>query len=435
MKHAPRAAFAIAMICGALAPAVAGARSPAAPSYEPHVVVATLDTGTNPFHPTWRRPERRHPSAYIPGYPAAAQPARLSFRDDFADSVEASNAALQVIWNRRQNVWIPGTNIIGTWAHPTDHLPVFDARDTDKPSHSHGASASSQIAGRGLGLAPDAYLVVVDRTADGGTDVYKSNAEALRWAADQAWIDVIHTNIQNPLPLANSSSPAGLAGYADAVSYALSKGKVVVSAGGNFYAETTETSPHAGPPGVLVAGANDNCGWTSFSNPDPHVVMDGMGTESASPVGYGTVRFGGTSSASPRISGYVADLILRLRRHFGYRGGIADGALLRLPAGRRPAQGPLADGALTAAELHEVVRKTANPRSHASRWDGTAGLDCVPEPPAGPAFYPKVGYGEVSEHTIDGAFAVAVGKSTMPARPDEDRFYEASERLRTLFWG
>ena len=429
-----RLALGLALLAASVGPlgASAGGVRPAPP---PRVVVATLDTGTNPFHPTWRRPEQRHPSAYIPGFPAGAPAARLSFREDYETSVEASEKALEVFGSTRLPVWVPGTNIVGTWAHDTDGLPVFDSVNASFPSHSHGASASSQIAGRGYGLAPDAYLVVMDRTPDGGEHPYVANADGLRWAADQPWIDIIHTNIQNPVPLASAGVPV-YPGYAEAVSYAMSKGKVVVSAGGNFWAETTETSPHAGPRGVLVAGANDNCGWTDFSNPDPHVVMDGAGTESASPTDFGTVPFGGTSSASPRTTGYVADLLLRVRRHYDYRGVVDNGALVRLPSrARRPAAGPLADGVLTAAELHEVVRKTANPRSHPSQWDGAQEIACVPEPPAGPAYYPKVGYGEVSEHTIEAAFRVLTGALPMPARPDEDRFYELSEALRDQFWG
>ncbi|HVE62386.1 MAG TPA: S8/S53 family peptidase [Mycobacteriales bacterium] len=430
-----RSALAAVLAVAAVAAGAAHAAAPEPAAYRPHVVVATLDTGTNPFHPAWRRSQHGHPSTFIRGYPTSAKAARLSFKADQEASVAASEAALEVFATSRHPVWIPGTNIVGTWAHASDQLPIFDANDTDAPTHSHGASASSQIAGRGLGMAEDAYVVIMDRTSDGGVHPYEANADGLRWAADQPWIDIIHTNIQNPVPLAQPSTPL-YPGYADAVAYALSKGKLVVSAGGNFYAEATETSPHAGPPGVLVAGANDNCGWTTFSNPDPHVVMDGADTVAASPTSFETTSFGGTSSASPRISGYVAELLLRLRRHYRYAGGVEGGALLRLARSqRRPATGPLADGQLTAAELHEVVRKTADPRSHRSTYDGKTGFDCVPEPAAGPAYYPKVGYGEVSEHTIGAAFAVATGNRPMPARPDEDRFYEQSEALRSLFWG
>lgn len=425
-----RTAAVAALLVGACALPVAA--SPVTPmpgvvrGPEPHVVVATLDTGANLFHPTWRRSERRHPSAYIPGYPRAARAVPLRLGKSFDDDVDASDAALDRLGG--DLTYVPGTNIIGAIAHETDAKPVFDRTGT---SHGHGGAASSQIAGRGLGFSPDTYLVVVDRTADGGTETYRSNADLLRWAADQPWIDVIHTNIQNPIPLAGPTTPI-YPGYADAVRYALSKGKVVVSAGGNFYAEPTETSPHAGPPGVLVAGANDNCGYTEFSNPDPHVVSDGMGTPAAEPRSYATTEFSGTSSASPRIAGYVAELLLRIRREFHYTGGISKGALVNVPAGRRPKSGPLADGRLTAAELHQVVRATADPMSHASRFDGTEGIPCFPQVTEGP--YAKMGYGEVSEHTIGAAFDVLRGRRPIPDRPDADPFYEASEEARRRFW-
>lgn len=418
---------ALATALGVLGAVLGAPATEAAPPVKPHVVVATLDTGANPFHPTWRRAERRHPSAFVPGYPRGAKAVQLTLGKSFEDDVDRSEQALERFGGTL--TYIPGTNIIGAIAHPTDQKPVFDPVSN---SHSHGASASSQIAGGlGLGFSPDAYLVVVDRTADNGSEVYRSNADLLRWAADQPWIDVIHTNIQNIAPLAGPSTPV-FPGYPEAVAYAVAKGKVVVSAGGNWYAEPTETSPHAGPPGVLVAGANDNCGYTDFSNPDPHVVSDGMGTPSAAPMGYGTTPFSGTSSASPRISGYVAELLLRVRRAVSYRGGMSGGALVTLPAGKRPGTGPLADGRLTAAEVREVVRKTADPMSHPSRFDGTAGLECVPQVTAGP--YAKMGYGEVSEHTIGTAVDVVLGRKPLPERADADPFYTASEALREQFW-
>ena len=64
----------------------------------------------------------------------------------------------------------------------------------------------------------------------------------------------------------------------------------------------------------------------------------------------------------------------------------------------------------------------------------TAG--CIPQPVGLPAaFYPKMGYGEVSEHTAPAALNVLLGKAPMPARPAEDAFYAASEELRAAFWG
>ncbi|MGH2711294.1 MAG: S8 family serine peptidase [Actinomycetota bacterium] len=405
----------------------------------PHVVVATLDTGTNPLHPSWRREQPYHPSTFIPGYPASAEAIQLDFQDTFEDTLEGSKPALSTLKEKSFPYWFPGTNLIGTWSAPTDAIPIFDTRAQAGATHSHGASASSQIAGLDLGMAPDAFLVIVDRTlnnAAGGStnaDVYRTNGEALRWAADQPWIDIIHTNIQNVVPLAGNQVPYE-PGYHDAVEYALSKGKLVISAGGNWYAEPTETSPHAGPSGVLAAGANDNCGYTDYSNPDPHVVMDGYGTVAAAPNGFGTATFSGTSSASPRITGYSAQLLLEIRRRFGYTDGMVDGALMVLPPAQTPAEGPLSDGRLTADELHEVIRKTADPNPHASMWDGTQSI-CVPQPADLPfSFYPKMGYGEVSEHTLPDALGVALGESPIPERPIEDAFYSGSEAARHAFW-
>ncbi|MBI2078905.1 MAG: S8/S53 family peptidase [Euryarchaeota archaeon] len=410
----------------------------ATPAYEPHVVVATLDTGTNPFHPAFRRNETRHPSLFIPGYPADAGAVQLRLGKEYRADTKASLSELAKLKEKRFPYYVPGTNLVGLWAHPTDQIPVYQPNSTMQGgTHQHGARASSQIAGLEFSIAPDVFLAVMDRTNDqGGVSVYQSNADGLRWAADQPWIDIIHTNIQNPLPLAREQVPAqsGLHGFPAAVLYAVGKGKLVVSAGGNFFAESTETSPHAGPPGVLVAGANDNCGYTEFSNPDPHVVMDGAGTIAASANDYNTSTFGGTSSASPRISGYAAKLLLEIRKAVNQTGGMQDGALVVVadPA-LKPAKGPLADGRLTAAELHEVIRKTANPNPHASKFDGGAGT-CVPQPANSPvAVYAKMGYGEVSEHTIQGAMDVALGRKDMPMRA-EDAFYMASEQARVAFW-
>lgn len=423
-----RARIATILLAGLTAATASGSGASAQepPGPAPHVVVATLDTGTNPFHPSFRRDQFAHPSTFIPGYPASAESVQLTFRDSFSASVSASKAALAMFKQKNFPYWIPGTNIIGTWAAQDDGTPIFQSGST---SHSHGAQASSQIAGTGFGLAPETWLVIMDRTPDpAATDrVYLANGEGLRWAADQPWIDIIHTNIHNLVPLAGNPTPVWDGAYQAAL-YAMSKGKLLVSAGGNWYVEPTETSPHAGPPGVLAAGANDNCGYTEFSNPNPHVVMDGASTVSAAPSGYGEASFGGTSSASPRTTGYTAQLLLQIRRHFGYAGGIQEGALVVLAEGARPSQGPLADGRLTAAELHEVVRKTADPNPHASMWDGGQSLTCIPQPQDYPyAFYPKMGYGEISEHTFQAAFDVTIGAAAMPARPVEDEFFNASQ--------
>lgn len=413
MRRAPRGVAALVLAAAAL-----GGWVPSAAEATPApVVVSTFDTGTNPFHPCFRRPGLSTPRELVPTYPSSSQALGLTFADDYQTSLDASRPALDAI-EPNTLYHVPETNLIfygGTGAkdHFVDDYP-------------HGAQASSQIACAELGLAPNALLVIVN-----WYDSFSSERPGLiRWAADQPWIDVIHLNIQD-YPL--------LAFEAREVGYAVSKGKMVVVAAGNGVAGLGANYPMElskwNVPGTLVSGANDNGGWTVFSNLNPHVVMDGNATTAAAPRSYGTATFSGTSSSSPRLSGYVARLLGELRAEHGHTWTATSG-LLTIPAGSpRPATGPLADGRVDAAELHEVVRKTADPNPHDSAYDGGTNLYRVPQPVDTPfAVYLKMGYGEVSELTMPAAIEVLSGRAPMPARPMEDRFYAASEMLRSALW-
>lgn len=377
------------------------------------VVVATFDTGTNPFHPCFRRPQST-PAEKVADYPNDAIPLRLDLGGDYRTSLENSKAALESIepWKLH---YVPGTNLsfYGSESAKTEFVDDYP----------HGAQASSQIVCERYGMAPDAQLVILNWYDDPA-----HQARLTRWVADQSWIDVVHFNIQDlPYPI----SPA------DDIRYTIEQGKFVVIAAGNGVAGfganyPMELSRYNGPRGSLIAGANDNGGYTYYSNLNPHVVMDGMGTVAASPDDFEDAPFSGTSSASPRITGYVARLLHDARRVVGHTGQ----GLLTIPSSRsRPKTGALKDGKLTIAELHEILRKTANPNPHESRYDGNADLSSIPQPIELPfAFYPKMGYGEVSEHTIGAALDVLLGRAPLPERPDEDRFYEQSEELRRLLW-
>lgn len=388
------------------------------------VVVATFDTGTNPFHPCFRR-DLDDPREIIASYPSGSIPLDLTFASTYAASLAASAHELDDL-EPFTLYHVPGTNL-AYYGGGDDPSPFVD-------NYPHGAQASSQIGCDAFGMASNAFLVILDNNAaggDGGGDYTWVTGwdTMLRWAADQSWIDILHLNIQDyPYPIVDEPT----------IDYAVSKGKLVVVAAGNGVAGAganypTELSRYSGPPGVLVAGASDQEGWTLYSNLDPHVVMDGGDTESAAPYGYGTDTFGGTSSASPRISGYAARLLGAARERLGHTGS----GLLRIPTGDpRPSQGPVADGVLSAAELHEVIRKTADPQVHESDYDGEQSVYYVPQPLATPfAVYAKVGYGKVSEHTLGRALNVLEGDEPMPSRPYEDVAYALSEALRAILWG
>lgn len=394
--------------------------APAAPT----VVVATFDTGTNPFHPCFSRPGFDASTANIPGFPADARPLHLGWTDDYAGSLAASQDALDALepWMLYH---VPGTNLLfygGTEA-ATEFIDDYP----------HGAQASSQIVCADYGLAPEAWLVVLN-----WYDNFAENDEKMAWVAQQEWIDVVHLNIQDtpsPQPDALTEGIRGLVAAGQFVVIAAGNG---VSGGGASY--PMELSSYNGPVGSLIAGANENEGYTLYSNLDPHVVMDGCGTVSAAPDSFGEDTFSGTSSASPRITGYVAQTLLQIRTALGGSQARVDDVLASatsVGAHNATAYGPMEDGKLTVAELHEAIRKTADPNPADSKFDGSGGcVYWIPQPTDLPSsFYTKMGYGEVSEFTLPHTVAVALGDEEMPARPNEDRFFEASEKVRREYWG
>lgn len=399
---------------------VPGSQEPArnAKASASRVVGVTFDTGTNPFHPCFRRPNG--PSAFdaIPEIRGIAQPLQLSFGADYPSSLAASQGAIDAMQPFTLYA-VEGTNLLVY----TGSQPGIDLVDT----YPHGANASSQITCPEYGLAPEGFLVIVN-----WYNYASPESDALeQWAAQQEWIDVIHLNIQQiaPTVLQTSSLPG--------IRAMVAAGKQVVIAAGNGWGNAgghipTETIDYYSVDGVIAAGANEASGYASFSNLDPHVVMDGCNTVSAHPSSFESDSFAGTSSASPRITGYVMSLLGRVRAHFGAGPGTAGNVLVRLDAGSRPASGPLADGTLSVVEMHEVLRKTADPTLAPSWLDGPDGclVYGIPRPadPQGHDYH-RVGYGKLSEHTIDHAFAVIVGTEPMPERPVEDMYYMLSRTL------
>lgn len=412
-------AVVVAILAGCAGPEPVAGDDPLPPAeslQEPRVVVATFDTGTNPFHPCWQRNGTDVASA-IPEIAGQVKPLYLTFADTYEDSLDASEEALESIEDHTL-YHINGTRLLFYGSN--------GAKDELVDVYPHGAQASSQIACAEHGMAPDAWLVIVnwydaDRVA------------AMQWAAQQPWIDVVHLNIQRIMPSlpASTAERAAIAEMADTGQYVvLANGNGFQNAVGHIPSETIDfNSIH----GTHLAGSSDGSGYTYYSNPDPHTVMDGCGTVAAAPDSFETRTFGGTSSASPRTTGYVAQLLLELRMALNVTQGAQDGALIQI--NQTLPGGPLADGRLDRLELHEVVRKTADPGLGASRWDeGTCGASLPRYLPADGADYHRVGYGKLTEDTLPVALEVLVGARPMPERETADRFYEVSTTIRDAYW-
>ncbi len=71
-------------------------------SYKPHVVVAYIDSGINPYHIQFRRPNMtEHPSKLIPGYPLDAAPINLTFGDSYLENFAIDNSVFSEIQEKK----------------------------------------------------------------------------------------------------------------------------------------------------------------------------------------------------------------------------------------------------------------------------------------------------------------------------------------------
>ncbi|MBZ9596103.1 type VII secretion-associated serine protease mycosin [Streptomyces erythrochromogenes] len=194
---------------------------------------------------------------------------------------------------------------------PGKAFPVADAevgRDNDYFGHGTGIAAMIAATGKhptgdgGYGLAPGVKILPIripDMLEAASTP---SMVEAIRYAADS---DAKVINISMGL----HSTAEQDQGRAAAVKYALSKGKIIFAAVGNYGNSTNEIQYPAGTPGVVGVGAIDPQGEpTSESQHGPQVDMAAPGKDivTACKGKTGICKTNGTSDASALASASAA---------------------------------------------------------------------------------------------------------------------------------
>ncbi len=379
----------------------------------PHVVVAIIDTGINPYHEVFSRPdETNHPSTWLEGFSEEIAAFELTFGDIYADNYEADKDK----WtNLKENelVWFTGTNVaaISMQRDPVDSAyPVLD-------NGGHGTLVASSV----LEACPDAFIVSIQIEND--PDIVAAN----EWAAKQPWIDIVTTSWGKAPEEYAEETYMGLDKAQKLVHEA---GKVQTNSAGNDPVPVTQDE-HSGPSwNIAVGGAlasDHGDAWIAAKFPD--VVSDFWQdrlAKSGTVSGYRDAY--GTSFSCPRVAGTLAKALYDIRAAVNYTGIITNNNLIETA----PGKGMLDDGKLTAGELRTAMNHSA------IYWNVTDYTQndtyFVPVLPGAP--WVQMGWGYVNKTMAPTIAAVALGNMPLPEKdPLAVAHNEALYETRVQYWG
>lgn len=219
------------------------------------VVVALIDTGVNPYHEAFRLGAMGVASTADLSWLPDVRRVNLTTTGDYAARLEADRAFWRAV-EPGVLYGFAGTRLLGI---SLQREPLGgETLLLDDPGGGHGTGTMGIVARE----APDAVLVAikVDTTfCDPNFPEHRCGemfvaSEAMRWAAEQDWIDVVSLSVGVPanLPTLDPVEPEAKA-YLEASRMAHQRGKIVVNAAGN------ELNPplfsyFSGPPWIVSAG-------------------------------------------------------------------------------------------------------------------------------------------------------------------------------------
>lgn len=217
-----------------------------------------------------------------------------------------------------------------------DGLPPQD-------QHGHGTHVASTIAGTGAasegrykGVAPGAKLLTGRVCNNGGSCEFSDMIAGMEWAAQQMKADVVSMSISGPAT--DGTDPLSLA----VNDLTASTGALFVIAAGNQGADTTVGTPASADASLAVAATDKSDGLASFSSRGPRIgdlalkpdiaapgvdvtAARAAGTSMGDPIDDWYTTAGGTSMATPHVSGAAAVLA---QRHPDWQAGDLKTALM-----------------------------------------------------------------------------------------------------------
>lgn len=388
---------------------------------KPHVVVAVIDTGINPYHDVFRAPGLPNPSTFVAGLDDVEE-IPLSFDIPYGDAVEADP------WNgleRNRLYWFVGTRVLGVslgeYGAPIDEnegrYPVLDEYD-------HGAGTASLVAQAN----PEAIILMVE---------VDSPRHGFDWILDRTWVDVVSLSIGLLGNVPFENLVPGQSVYPERTRAVADSGRLIFLAAGNEV-NTCMFDQLCGPPWVVAVGGVDPQarGENVFSAKLPDLVADYVAR---------VARYNhtseyrdafGTSFSAPIVAGVASRIILELRGELGYEGSTTSSYVAK---GRGLA--------VSAQDVRNVLNQTARfwqttdyngSRLYTDRPVATVVAASAPVAPSvsgtpvGP--WLQMGWGYVSPEVVDDAVSILLGEKPWPEKAGAEEFMRQTYSVREAYW-
>ena len=382
---------------------------------QPHVLVGVVDSGINPYHEVYYRPERTaHPCTYIEDFPCDIPALELTVGPGVQSWQQAFQAD-QAKWESirpGQWFWIPQTAFVavhcaGLWDAANGDLCILD------DSSMHGTGTTSSV----LSENPDALLAFAEGALVSDITVFEEK---------KLPVDVLSLSLGfGGVPLIGLPAAPLPLGLCD-VLIELPRKTIVVQSSGNEPGLSILLDCWSGAPGLITVGgasaASD--GQEVFAYKDMDVVSYFCRpTAQTRSLSGERSSYCGTSFSAPTVAGALSKVILGLRETSGYTGGL-DGDMVDPVLG------------ISKADLRDALNVTASysPQARYSNGCSLLGLGtCVPKNPAAP--WLQWGWGFYDGWVADDTLVHLLGQPATPKSPAAVAHMEAVHAARQALYG
>lgn len=360
----------------------------------PHVVVGVPDSGINPYHEVYHRPNLTvHPCTYIAEFSCDVEALPLSVGGDDWEEMYAQDEALWDSVVPGEWYWIPETVFVAVSCDPGE-LSICILDD----SNMHGTGTTSSV----LSENPDALIAF----REGGSTTQPFVDAGLP-------VDIFSVSWGNIVPVP---------GHPDVFCANHERTPIYVTAAGNDPRSSLVDCRKGDPALITVGGADpDTAEEEAMSAKQPEVVSyycrPTADTRTATEI---RDRYCGTSFSAPTVAGALSKVVLAVRQDSGYTGSIVGHCV-----------DPVAG--FTSADLREAMNRTASYDTESSH-SGSHTSAGVPLNPVAP--WHQWGWGFYDGRVADATIAHVLGHWTVPEKPQEARDHmELQYELKDHLYG